>query len=56
MRYEDFVANFNKLYLCKIFPSQWQQYSINGEWLGNTAGGPYPVEVNPEEENKNDNV
>ena len=23
MRYDDFCAHFNKLYLCKIFPSTW---------------------------------
>ena len=56
MRYDDFCAHFNKVYLCKIFPSVWSQYSIHGEWNGNTAGGPYPVDVNPEEENKEANV
>lgn len=56
MRYDDFCAHFNKVYLCKIFPSIWSQYSIHGEWNGNTAGGPYPIEVNPEEENKEANV
>ena len=45
MKYDDFCAHFNKLYLCKIFPSAWSQYSINGEWNGNTAGGPYPFET-----------
>jgi len=45
MRYDDFCAHFNKLYLCKIFPSAWSQYSIQGEWAGNTAGGPYPAEA-----------
>lgn len=45
MEFKDFVANYNKVYLCKIFPSTWSQYSINGEWLqsNNTAGGPYPA-------------
>jgi hypothetical protein len=45
MRYEDFCAHFNKLYLCKIFPSTYAQYSIHGEWVENFAGGPYPFEV-----------
>ena len=44
MRFDDFCANFSMVYLCKIFPSTWSQYSINGEWQGNTAGGPYPAE------------
>ena len=43
MEFKDFVANYNKVYLCKIFPSTWSQYSINGEWAGNTVGGPYPA-------------
>jgi hypothetical protein len=33
MEFKDFVSNYNKVYLCKIFPSTWSQYSINGEWL-----------------------
>ena len=54
MRYDDFCAHFNKLYLCKIFPSTYSQYSIQGEWVGNFAGGPYPFEdqAAKEEENK----
>lgn len=52
MKYEDFCANFNKVYLCKIFPAQWNQFSVNGEWAGNSAGGPYPVEAENQEENK----
>lgn len=44
MRFEDFCNNFSTVYLSKIFPSTWAQYSIAGEWNGNTAGGPYPAE------------
>ena len=51
MEFKDFVANYNKVYLCKIFPSTWSQYSINGEWSGNTVGGPYPAsEINQNRE------
>jgi len=49
MCWDDFHTNFNKLYIGKIFPPTWQQYSISDEWQGNTAGGPYPW---PTEENK----
>lgn len=49
MRYDDWYANFNKLYVCKIFPSTWQQYSITSEWEGNTAGGPYPPMIDRDE-------
>jgi hypothetical protein len=52
MKYEDFCANFNKVYLCKIFPATWSQFSVNGEWAGNTAGGPYPLDIENNEENK----
>jgi len=55
MRYDDFCAHFNKLYLCKIFPSAWSQYSIHGEWRENTSGGPYPFEVETSEEQKDEN-
>ena len=56
MRYDDFCAHFNKLYLCKIFPSTWSQYSIPGEWRENTAGGPYPFETLSSEENKEESI
>jgi len=49
MCWDDFHTNFNKLYIAKIFPPTWQQYSISDEWIGNTSGGPYPW---PTEENK----
>tara|TARA_B110000305_G_C19439053_1_gene640737 strand:+ start:193 stop:1578 length:1386 start_codon:yes stop_codon:yes gene_type:complete len=52
MRYDDFCAHFNKLYLCKIFPSTWAQYAISQQWNGNTAGGPYPIDSAPAEEEK----
>lgn len=58
MRYDDFCAQFNKLYLCKIFPASYTQFSIHGEWVGNFAGGPYPfdeaiVEANEEKKEVN---
>jgi len=42
MRYEDWKANYNRVYVCKIFPSTWSQFSVASEWKGNTNGGPYP--------------
>jgi len=56
MRYEDWCIHYNKMYLCKIFPSQWSQFSISGEWKGNSAGGPYPVTADRDEENKDGNT
>jgi hypothetical protein len=43
MRFEDWKAHFNRLYVCKIFPETWSQYSVHGEWKGNSNGGPYPA-------------
>lgn len=56
MRFDDFCAHFNKVYLCKVFPAAYSQYSVAGEWNGNTAGGPYPSDAVVEEEGKHDSV
>jgi hypothetical protein len=58
MRYDDFCAHFNKLYLCKIFPATYSQFSIHGEWVGNFAGGPYPFEdvVQTADEKKDEHI
>lgn len=56
MRFSDFVQHFNKVYLCKIFPSTWSQFAINGEWAGDSAGGPYPVEPAKDEKKADVNV
>jgi hypothetical protein len=55
MRFEDWKANYNRVYVCKIFPSTWAQFSVASEWKGNTAGGAYPnLNADPKnvEENK----
>eukprot|EP00826_Nyctotherus_ovalis_P053884 TRINITY_DN7032_c0_g4_i1.p1 TRINITY_DN7032_c0_g4~~TRINITY_DN7032_c0_g4_i1.p1 ORF type:complete len:326 (+),score=98.03 TRINITY_DN7032_c0_g4_i1:42-980(+) len=39
MEFKDWCTNFNKVYLAKIFPSTWQQYSIPCAWRGKTNGG-----------------
>jgi len=52
MDYKDWKANYNKVYVCKIFPSTWSQFSIRGEWVGKTHGGPYPTEADRDEESK----
>ena len=56
MEFGDWYANFTKIYVCKIFPAFWSQYSISSEWKGNTAGGPYPVQADRDEENKDSEV
>lgn len=52
MEFGDWFANFTKIYICKIFPAAWNQFSISSEWKGNTAGGPYPAQADRDEENK----
>jgi hypothetical protein len=39
MRHEEWLKEFNSWYICKVFPEQWQKYSISGEWSGRSAGG-----------------
>ena len=50
MQWSDWLLNYNRVYVCKLFPSSWSQYSIPSEWKGNTAGGPYPVQADRDEE------
>ena len=52
MPFDDWAANYNRVYVCKIFPASWSQFSINGKWEGNTSGGAYPVQADRDEENK----
>ena len=52
MDYKDWKANYNKVYVCKIFPSSWSQFSIKGEWNEKTHGGPYPALADRDEEAK----
>ena len=39
MEFKDWYINYNKLYVAKIFPNTWQQYSIPCAWKGKTNGG-----------------
>lgn len=49
IRFEDWKANYNRIYICKIFPSAWTQFSVPCEWKGNTAGGSFPKQNAGEE-------
>lgn len=49
MRYDDWFSNYNQVYVCKIFPAAWQQFSIQSKWEGNSAGGPYPPMIDRDE-------
>ena len=50
MRYDDWHSNYNKVYVCKIFPAAWQQFSIRSEWKGTSLGGLYPAVIDRDEE------
>eukprot|EP00976_Prorocentrum_cordatum_P009918 198749-Prorocentrum_minimum.AAC.2 len=39
IEYGDFVREFNKLFVCRLFPPSWHQLTIKGAWVGKTAGG-----------------
>ena len=56
MDYKAWKENYNKVYVCKIFPSTWSQFSIMGEWKGITHGGPYPALADRDEESKDTKV
>ena len=56
MDYKQWKENYNKVYVCKIFPNTWSQFSIAGEWKGITHGGGYPAAADRDEENKDSKV
>ncbi len=39
MEFKDWYINYNRLYIAKIFPASWQQYSVPCTWKGKTNGG-----------------
>jgi len=44
MVWEDFVVQFNKVYICRIFDDdQFQQYAVSGEWMGKSAAGAHKL-------------
>jgi hypothetical protein len=49
MRFDDWFINNNRVYVCKVFPATWSQFSITSKWEGNTAGGPYPPDIDRDE-------
>ena len=43
MAFNDWCVHFNKLFVCKVFPENWQVYSIESRWQGKTAGGSFLI-------------
>jgi len=43
MRFEDFLKNFNRIYVLRLMTDSegevWQKYNFHGQWKGETAGG-----------------
>jgi len=39
MSFEQWHEYYNNLYLVKVFPESWEQYSIDSFWEGKTFGG-----------------
>ena len=50
MAFDDFYLFFEKVYLCKLFPKEWERnkQSVQLKWEGRSAGGcsNYPTWVN----------
>ena len=44
--WQDFVKHFNKLYVCRLFGEEFNQYLIQGEWVGKAAGGAHKSDAN----------
>eukprot|EP00753_Platysulcus_tardus_P008548 PLAT16095.1.p1 GENE.PLAT16095.1~~PLAT16095.1.p1 ORF type:complete len:894 (-),score=525.29 PLAT16095.1:252-2933(-) len=39
MLWEDFVKNFNKVYVCRLFGEEFNAYTVKGAWAGKSAAG-----------------
>ena len=39
MSFTDFMMQFDRTFIGKVFPEAWETYSIEGEWHGKTNGG-----------------
>eukprot|EP00743_Colponemidia_sp_Colp-15_P002164 GILK01002349.1.p1 GENE.GILK01002349.1~~GILK01002349.1.p1 ORF type:complete len:1020 (-),score=203.00 GILK01002349.1:103-3162(-) len=50
MTFEDWCGAFNNLYVCKLFPSSWQQVQFDGRWEGKTFGGSARLQADVEPE------
>lgn len=38
---KDFATLFNRVHICRLFPSSWHQLTLHCGWQGPSAGGPY---------------
>ncbi|KAF5833132.1 hypothetical protein DUNSADRAFT_10650 [Dunaliella salina] len=47
MSYKDFIATFNRLHTCRLFPPHWHQLTLHCGWQGPSAGGPYYQPMQP---------
>ena len=42
MSFQDWSIHFNQLFIAKVFPENWEIYSIESKWHSKTAGGVCP--------------
>lgn len=47
MPYDQLLARFNRLHVCRLFPLSWHQLTLHCGWQGPSAGGPYFVPPPP---------
>jgi hypothetical protein len=50
MCWEDFVDQFNKIYVCRVFGSDFNQYLVKGRWEGKTAAGAHRAMMDRDDE------
>ena len=43
MSFTDFMMQFDRVFVGRVFPETWENYSIEGEWKGKTNGGKCPL-------------
>ena len=43
MSFTDFLLQFDTIALAKVFPDNWEAYSIDGVWTIKTNGGKCPT-------------
>jgi len=42
MSFADFVLQFDRVIINKVFPESWEIYSIESQWTSKTNGGKCP--------------
>mmetsp|Transcript_14445 Transcript_14445/g.12258 ORF Transcript_14445/g.12258 Transcript_14445/m.12258 type:complete len:323 (-) Transcript_14445:858-1826(-) len=48
MSFGSFCDYLNKIYICRVYPDSWQNYSLELKWKNKTAGGPWNIIPKPD--------